>query len=147
MEWILEMPLLDLWKLLYEQELHGMGLIIFLKKFKTLIISSLISHLDVLQVKNNDEANKYLDVLFPKFSKKHPLRENLLDIMDICGIFYSNHPTKIFPSLPGLKETYWGEKNSTYLFSTMTPQQPCQSQSSGMMQNFVRQFSHSYNQA
>ena len=124
-----------------------MGLIIFLKKFQTLIISSLISHLDVLQVKKKDEANIYLDVLFPKFRKKHPLRENLLDIMDICGIFYSNHPTKIFPSLPGLKETYRGEKKSTNLFSTMTPQQPCKSQSLGMMQNFVPQFSHSYNQA
>ena len=44
-----------------------------------------------------------LGVLFPKFTKKHPVREFPLDKVEVCGLCELENDTKGFPSCPKSK--------------------------------------------
>jgi hypothetical protein len=53
-----------------------------------------------------------LAIYFPKCTKKHPINECPLDLIDVCGICEENHPTNKCPSFSGLKDTFRGAKEN-----------------------------------
>jgi hypothetical protein len=78
-----------------------------LEKFKTDILSTLTTQLDVLQVKQEKvEAEQTLAIFFHRCRKKHGSRECLLDIVRVCAICTKDHDKKDFPSLLGLKVVF-----------------------------------------
>jgi hypothetical protein len=74
------------------------------------------------------------------------LRECPLDNIEICGICEESHSTSNFPSLPGIKVVYRGEKEASSSLYAMAPQKPWKPMPSGMVQNSASQFPYSHNQ-
>ena len=71
------------------------------------ILSSLSSQLNALQEKiRQEEEDRDLNICFPKCRKRHPLKRYPLDKVETCLLCDQDHPTKDFPSLPGLKAIY-----------------------------------------
>jgi hypothetical protein len=56
--------------------------------------------------KKQEELELALSIFYPKFWKKHPLKECPLNRLEICGICEQDHATSSFPSLSGLKHFY-----------------------------------------
>ena len=81
-------------------------------------MSSISSQLDVMR-ENTKHAVEHmvLGVFFPKCRKRHPLREFLLDKVEVCGLCDLEHDTKYFPSMPKVKEVFQA--------STMDMEQSC----------------------
>jgi hypothetical protein len=78
-----------------------------LENFKTNILSTLTTQLDVLQAKQKKvEAEQVLAIFFHRCRKKHGPRECPLDIVRVCAICAKDHDTEDFPSLPGLKAVF-----------------------------------------
>jgi hypothetical protein len=58
-----------------------------------------------------------LVVCCPKCTKKNPINECPLDLIDVCGICEENNPTNKCPSFSGLKATFRGvEENVKSLY-------------------------------
>ena len=78
-----------------------------LENFKTNILSTLTTQLDVLQTKQKKvEAEQTLAIFFHRCRKKHGPRECPLDIVQVCTICTKDHDIDEFPSLPGLKVVF-----------------------------------------
>jgi hypothetical protein len=78
-----------------------------LENFKTDILSTLTTQLDVLQAKQKQaEAEQTLAIFFHRCRKKHGPRECPLDVVRVCAICAKDHATEQCPSLPGLKVVF-----------------------------------------
>ena len=76
-----------------------------LETFKTDIMSSISSEIDVLRMKQKQVVEDLtLGVFYPKCMKKHPLKECPLKKVEVCHLCELNHDTKECPSLPQVKE-------------------------------------------
>jgi hypothetical protein len=75
-----------------------------LENFKTDILSTLTTQLDVLQAKQKKiEAEQTLAIFFHRCRRKHGPRDFPLDAVQVCAICAKDHDTEQCPSLPGLK--------------------------------------------
>jgi hypothetical protein len=78
-----------------------------LENFKTDILSTLTTQLDVLQAKQKQaEAEQTLAIFFHRCRKKHGPRECPLDVVRVCAICAKDHATEQCPSLLGLKVVF-----------------------------------------
>lgn len=78
-----------------------------LENFKTDILGTLTTQLDILQAKQKQmEAEQNLAIFYPICRKKHSHKECPLDAVQTCAICTKYHSTESYPSLPGLKEVY-----------------------------------------
>ena len=78
-----------------------------LENFKTDILGTLTTQLDIVQAKQKQaEAKQNLAVFCPRCRKKHSHKECPLDTIQICAICTKDHLTESCPSLPGLKAVY-----------------------------------------
>ena len=78
-----------------------------LDNFKSDILSSLASQLDILQTRQKKEdIEKAMAIVCPKCRKKHPLKECPLNSVEICALCEQRHATKGVSSLYGLKAVY-----------------------------------------
>ena len=85
-----------------------------LDNLKTNIMSTLTSQLDILQVKQkHNEIEKETPIFCAKCKKKHPLKECRLNTIEAYVICEQAHPTKMCPSLRGLKVVYQETKQET----------------------------------
>eukprot|EP00253_Pinus_taeda_P017765 PITA_17765 len=74
------------------------------ENFKTDILGTLTTQLDVLQAKQKQmEVEQNLAIFCPRCRKKHSHKECPLDTVQTCAICIRDHSTEICPSLPGLK--------------------------------------------
>jgi len=79
----------------------------FLEDFKTDILGTLETQLDIMQVKQKQvEVEQNLAISCPRCRKKHHHRECLLDMMYTCTIFTKDHAMESCPSPPRLKEVF-----------------------------------------
>eukprot|EP00253_Pinus_taeda_P005000 PITA_05000 len=77
------------------------------ENFKTNILGTLTTQLDVLQAKQKQmEAEQNLVIFCPRCRKKHSHKECPLDTVQTCAICIRDHSTESCPSLPGLKAVY-----------------------------------------
>ncbi len=77
------------------------------ENFKTYMLGTLTTQLDVLQAKQKQmEAEQNLAIFCPRCRKKHSHKECPLDTVQTCAICTRDHSTENCPSLPGLKVVY-----------------------------------------
>jgi hypothetical protein len=75
-----------------------------LENFKTDILSTLTTQLDVLQAKHKKiEAEQTLAIFFHRCRRKHGPRDFPLDVVQVCTICTKDHDMEQYPSLPRLK--------------------------------------------
>jgi hypothetical protein len=85
-----------------------------LENFKTDILSTLTTQLDVLQAKQKQTKVEHtLAIFFHRCRKKHGPRECSLDVVRVCAICVKEHTTDQCPSLPGLKVVFREVKEET----------------------------------
>ena len=78
-----------------------------LENFKTDMMSSISSQMDVMREKKKQVAEDLvLGMFFPKCRKKHHLKECPLDKEEVCGLCKLEHDFKDCPSLPKAKEVF-----------------------------------------
>lgn len=87
-----------------------------LENFKTDILGTLTTQLDIMQAKQKQvEVEKNLVIFHPKCRKKHIHKECPLDAVKVCTICIKDHSIESCPSLLGLKEVYKEEKEESKL--------------------------------
>lgn len=95
------------------------------ENFKTDILRTLSSQLDVLQVKKkhekHEELEKALSMFCSKCRKKHALRECPADSIEVCQICEAEHSTHQCPSLPNIKVAYLADQGDVNAFYVMAP--------------------------
>eukprot|EP00253_Pinus_taeda_P033127 PITA_33127 len=99
------------------------------ENFKTDILGTLTTQLDVLQAKQKQmEAEQNLAIFYPRCRKKHSHKECPLDTIQTCAICTRDHSTESCPSLPRLKEVYKEveEEPEQNPQSNLRPQLPAQ---------------------
>ena len=75
-----------------------------LENFKTKMMSSISSEIDVLRAKQKQAVEDLtLGVFCPRCRKNHPLRECPLDKVEVCQLCELNHDMKECPSLPQVR--------------------------------------------
>jgi len=78
-----------------------------LENFKTDILGTLTTQLDIVQAKQKQmEAEQNLAIFCPRCRRKHSHKECPLDTVQTCAICTKDHLTESCPSLPGLKAVY-----------------------------------------
>jgi len=78
-----------------------------LESFKTDILGTLTTQLDIVQAKQKQvEAEQNLAIFCPRCRRKHSHKECPLDAVQTCAICTKDHLTESCPSLPGLKAVY-----------------------------------------
>ena len=78
-----------------------------LENFKTDILGTLTSQLDIMQEKHKQaEVEKNLAIFYPRCRKKHSHKECPLDAVQVYAICTKHHSTENCPSLPSLKAIY-----------------------------------------
>ena len=96
-----------------------------LEYFKTYILGTLSSHLDVFQMTQRKfEEDKVLVIFFPRCRKKHLTKECLLNAIDLSVVYDKDHPTNSCPLLLGLKEVHQSankEFKPTYFMGQQKP--------------------------
>ena len=76
-----------------------------IENFKTKMMSSISSEIDVLKEKQKQEVEDLtLGVFCPRCRKNHLLKECPLDKVEVCQLCELNHDTKECPSLPQVKD-------------------------------------------
>ena len=99
-----------------------------LENFKTVILGTLTTQLDIMQAKQKQmEAEQNLVIFCPRCRKKHSHKEFPLDAVQTCAICTKDHLTKSYPSLPGLKAVYKEaeeEPESVYFLNQCRQWQP-----------------------
>jgi hypothetical protein len=91
-----------------------------LENFKTDILGTLTTQLDVLQVKQKQaEEEHLLAIFFPRCRRKHGSRECPLDVVQNYAIFAQKHATEQCPSILGLKFIFKEEKEEIKLVYLM----------------------------
>jgi len=102
-----------------------------LENFKTDILGTLTTQLDIVQAKQKQaEAEQNLAIFCPRCRKKHSHKECPLDTVQTCAICTKDHLTESCPSLPGLKAVYKEaeeEPESAYFINQRRQWQPRQS--------------------
>lgn len=69
-----------------------------LEDFKTDILGTLTTQLDIMQAKQKQvEVEQNLVILCPRCKKKHSHKECPLDMVQICAIYMKNHATESCP--------------------------------------------------
>eukprot|EP00253_Pinus_taeda_P025718 PITA_25718 len=100
------------------------------ENFKTDILGTLTTQLDVLQAKQKQmEAEQNLAIFCPRCRKKHSHKECPLDTVQTCAICTRDHSTEDCPSLPRLKVVYKEaeeEPEALYLLNQRRQWQPRQ---------------------
>ena len=72
-----------------------------LENFKVEMMRSISSEIDVLRAKQKQAVEDLtLGVFFPKCRNKYPLKEFLLEKVEVCQLYELNHDAKECPSLP-----------------------------------------------
>jgi hypothetical protein len=118
-----------------------------LENFKTDILSTLTTQLDVLQAKQKQaEAEQSLAIFFHRCRKKHGLRECPLDVVRVCAICAKDHATEQCPSLPGLKVVFKEAEEETKPVYLMAQCRQWQAHPPGTLQDPSSFFSGQYNQ-
>jgi hypothetical protein len=85
-----------------------------LENFKTYILSTLNTQLDVLQAKlKKIEQEKALAIFCHMCRRKHGPRDCPLDVVRVCIICTKDHDVEQCPSLPGLKDVFREEEEET----------------------------------
>jgi protein-tyrosine-phosphatase len=85
-----------------------------LEKFKTDILRTLNTQLDVLQAKQKKtKEEQTLAIFFHRCRRKHGPRDCPLDVVQVCAICTKDHDTEQFPSLPRLKDVFREAKEET----------------------------------
>ena len=78
-----------------------------LEDFKTDILGTLTTQLDIMQAKQKQvEAEQNLAIFCPRCRKKHNHKECPFDTVQVCAICTKYHSTESCPSVPGLKAVY-----------------------------------------
>ena len=78
-----------------------------LENFKTDILGTLSSQLDIIKFKKRqEEENLVLSIFCSKCQKRHPLKQCPLNTVSICGICVEDHAMEDYPSLPGLQVVF-----------------------------------------
>ena len=132
-----------------------------LKNFKTEMMSSISSEIDVLREKQKQAVEDLtLGILCPKCRKNHPLKECPLDKVEVCQPCELNHYIKECPSLPQVKAALQASTPDVELAYFIAQKKPWQPRNQGMtpdsfsflnnmnnwnnMQHMNTQFSSSY---
>lgn len=78
-----------------------------LENFKTNILGTLTTQLDIMKAKQKqEEVEQNLAIFCPRCKKKHNHKECPLDAVQACAIRIKDHSMESYPSLPGLKAVY-----------------------------------------
>ena len=78
-----------------------------LEDFKTDILGTLTTQLDVMQAKQKQAlVEQNLVIFYPTYWKKHSQRECPLDMVQTCAICTKDHTTEQCQSLPGFKAVF-----------------------------------------
>eukprot|EP00253_Pinus_taeda_P035424 PITA_35424 len=78
-----------------------------LENFKTDILGTLTTQLDIVQAKKKQmEVEQNLAIFCPRCRRKNSHKECPLDAVQTCAICTKDHLTESCPSLPGLKAVY-----------------------------------------
>jgi hypothetical protein len=118
-----------------------------LENFKTDILGTLTTQLDVLQAKQRQaEEEQSLAIFFPWCRKKHSPRECPLDMVRTCAICAKDHATEQCPSLPGLKVIFKEAEEETEPVYLMAQRRQWQAHPPGMLQDPSSFFPGQYNQ-
>lgn len=95
----------------------------FLENFKTYILGTISSQLDMLKVRRKqEEENSVMSILCPKCRRKHSLGECPLENIAVCVNCTENYTTENCPSLLGLQAIYKGSNESSE--TTYAPKTP-----------------------
>lgn len=77
------------------------------ENFKTYILETISAQIDLVNIKKKFE-DEDLAIFYSRCKKKHPVKNYLLNEINVCGVCTKNHETDDFPSLPGLQVIYKG---------------------------------------
>lgn len=117
-----------------------------LENFKTDLLSTLRSQIDTLQVKKKkEEQEPILSIFCSKCRNNHPLRDCLLDSIQLCGFCLETHSVEHYPTLQCMKVSQKGEAEAESLCS-IAPRRPWQPRTSGMYQECMQSFPQYHNQ-
>jgi hypothetical protein len=118
-----------------------------LENFKTDILSTLTTQLDVLQAKQKKtEAEQTLAIFFHRCRRKHGPRDCPLDVVRVCAICTKDHDTEQCPSLPGLKVVFREAEEETEPLYLMAQRRQWQNRPPNTLQDPSSFFSGQYNQ-
>jgi hypothetical protein len=118
-----------------------------LENFKTDILSTLTTQLDVLQAKQKKiEAEQTLAIFFHRCRRKHGPRDFPLDVVQVCAICAKDHDTEQCPSLPGLKVVFREAEEETKSLYLMAQHRQWQNRPPNTLQDPSSFFSGQYNQ-
>ena len=110
------------------EELPGAEIGNLLENFKTEMMSSISSKIDVLRAKQKQAVEDLtLGIFFHKCWKNHPLKECPLDKVEVCQLCELNHYTKECPSLPQVKvvlQESTPDVEPTYFIAQKKPWRP-----------------------
>lgn len=99
---------------------------ILLENFKTYLLSTLGTQVDVLKEnKKQQQEEQTMSIFFPKCRKKHLLRECHLDNIHVCGHCKENHVTDNCPTLKELQEGQLEETQGFYYVAPRRAWKPC----------------------
>ena len=80
-----------------------------LEDLKSEMLQTLALQMDTMHIKrNHEEEERALAILCPRCTRRHPMNECPLNLIEICSVREGNHSTDKCPSLPGLKAVYQG---------------------------------------
>ena len=104
-----------------------------LENFKTDIMGTLTTQLDIVQAKQKQlEAEQNMAIFCPRCRKKHSHKECPLDKVQTCAICTKDHLTESCPSLPGLKAVYKEAEEEPKSVNSINQRRPWQPRQPGM---------------
>ena len=96
-----------------------------LENFKTNLLSTLGTQVDVLKAnKKKEEQEQALAIFCSKCKKKHPLRDCSLDSIQVCGLCTGNHSTENCVTLKELQTNSMEEMQGAEGFYYVAPRRP-----------------------
>ena len=80
-----------------------------LEDFKRKMLHNFLLQMDTMQIKKKqEETERALAIFFPKCTKRHPINECPLNVIEVFFVCEENHAVDKCPYLQGLKEVYQG---------------------------------------
>ena len=80
-----------------------------IEDFKSDMLHTFSLKMDTMHVKRKqEEAERTLDIFFPRCTRKHPRNECPLNFIEVFLVCEENYAIEKCPSLPGLKVVYQG---------------------------------------
>ena len=81
--------------------------------------------MDTMQIERNQEKEKSpLAIFFPRCTKRHPINQCPLNVIEVCYVCEENHETGKCTSLLGLEDVYQGEESSLDQFWFINKRMP-----------------------